>query len=105
MIHDVKVRKCAPYRIERTRTLQELVDSLGNYAEKTAILTLTKHDRARWSFAQLAQHAREFASGLIRAGVQRGESVVLFAENRPEWIAAALGVIRRGRGPTRHPVW
>ena len=28
--------------------------------------------------------------------MQRGESVVLFAENRPEWIAAALGVIRAG---------
>ena len=96
MIHEVKVRKRAPYRIEGSQTLQELVDSLGEYAEKTAFLTLTKHDQGRWSFAQLAQRAREFANGLIRAGVQRGESVVLFAENRPEWIAAAFGVIRAG---------
>ena len=83
-------------QIMARQTLQALVDSLGNYSEKTAFLTLTKHDQGRWSFAQLAQRARVFANGLIRAGVQRGESVVLFAENRPEWIAAALGVIRAG---------
>lgn len=78
------------------QTLQALVDSLGNYSEKTAFLTLTKHDQGRWSFAQLAQRAREFANGFIRTGVRRGDSVVLFAENRPEWIAVALGVIRAG---------
>ena len=45
MIHELKVRKRAPHRIEGSQTLQELVDSLGKYAEKTAFLTLTKHDR------------------------------------------------------------
>ena len=76
--------------------MQTIVDSLGRRSEKTALVALSKHGQERWSFAQLGQRAREFAHGLIRAGVQRGDSIVLFAENRPEWIMVALGVIRTG---------
>ncbi len=82
--------------MKTTPTLQSLVDSLGGRGETTALLALTKREQERWSFRELSDRALAFANGLVRAGVRRGESVVLLAENRPEWIAAVLGVIRAG---------
>src|SRR5438093_13215746 len=78
------------------KTLQSVVDSLGEHGEKTALLALEKKDQHRWSFRKLAGCARSFANGLAKDGFKRGDSVALFAENRPEWIAAALGIIRAG---------
>jgi long-chain acyl-CoA synthetase len=78
------------------RTLQSIIDSLGERGEKTALLALGKKDRHRWSFKKLADSARSFANGLAKGGFKRGDTIVLFAENRPEWIVAALGIIRAG---------
>jgi long-chain acyl-CoA synthetase len=77
-------------------TSQSFVDSLGEHGDKTALLALRKTDREHWSYRELAECVHSFAQGLIRAGLKPGDSVALFAENRREWIAAALGVIRSG---------
>ena len=77
-------------------TLQSLVDSLTAQGDKTALLALTKKGTQRWCYRELCDRAHSFATGLKNAGFKRGDSVALFAENRPEWIAAALGVIRLG---------
>ena len=79
-----------------TPTLQSVVDSLGEHGEKIAVLAITKRDLQRWSYRKLGDCARSFANGLVNAGFKPGDSIALFAENRPEWIAAALGVIRAG---------
>jgi len=76
--------------------LQSIVDSLGERGEKTALVVFGKKDRHRWSFKKLTDCARSFANGLAKDGFKRGDTVALFAENRPEWIAAALGIIRAG---------
>ena len=78
------------------QTLQSIIDSLGERGEKTALLALGKKDRDRWSFKKLADCARSFANGLAKDGLKRGDTVALFAENRPEWIMTALGIIRAG---------
>jgi long-chain acyl-CoA synthetase len=81
------------------RTLQSVVDSLGEVAaatDKTALLVFGKKDRQRWSFQELAACARAFANGLVRHGFKCGETIAIFAENSPEWIAATLGIIRAG---------
>ena len=78
------------------RTLQSLLDSLSDHGEKPALLALGKKELQRWSFAKLAHAAQLFANGLVANGIKRGDSVALFAENRPEWIAAAIGILRAG---------
>ena len=78
------------------RTLQSVVDSLGEHGDKTALLVFDKKDRHRWSFEKLADCARSFANGLAKDGFKRGDTVILFAENSPEWIVTALGIIRAG---------
>src|SRR5436190_3376317 len=78
------------------RTLQSVVDSLGEHGDKTALLVFDKKDRHRWSFEKLADCARSFANGLAKDGFMRGDHIVLFSENRPEWITVALGIIHAG---------
>ncbi|HEX7518416.1 MAG TPA: AMP-binding protein [Chthoniobacterales bacterium] len=78
------------------RTLQSLLDSLREHGERPALLALGKKELQCWSFTKLANAARLFANGLVANGVKRGDSVALFAESRPEWIVAAIGVLRAG---------
>src|SRR5919204_859383 len=78
------------------QTLQSVVDSLSEHGEKTALFALEKKDQHRWSFRKLADCARSFANGLAGDDFKRGDTVALFAENRPEWIATAVGIIRAG---------
>jgi len=46
----------------------------------------------RHSYAAVTRAARGFAAKLISHGVVKGDKVVLWAENRPEWIACYWGI-------------
>ncbi len=78
------------------RTLQSVVDSLGEHGDETALVVFGKKDRDRWSFEKLVACARSFANGFVRRDFKSGDTVAIFAENSPEWIVAALGIIRAG---------
>ncbi|MBA3472190.1 MAG: AMP-binding protein, partial [Rubrobacter sp.] len=78
------------------RTLRTFFDTLYERGDRPALLALHKEDVERWSYDELADHARRLAGGLIGAGVGRGDHVALFAGNRVEWIVACLGTIGAG---------
>ena len=46
----------------------------------------------RHSYADVTRAARGFAARLIAHGVLKGDKVVLWGENRPEWIACYWGI-------------
>jgi long-chain acyl-CoA synthetase len=48
------------------------------------------------SYAELARAARGFAARLSRAGVRKGDHVLFWSENRPEWIGALWGCLLQG---------
>jgi fatty-acyl-CoA synthase len=75
------------------RTIGSLVDE--RLARDGARQALVFEDR-RWTFAELAQNIDAVARGLVALGVAPGEKVSLWMMNRPEWIAAALAVMRIG---------
>ena len=50
----------------------------------------------RWSFHRLGAECRRVAAGLIAAGLSKGDRVVLWSENRPEWMAVWLGAAVAG---------
>jgi fatty-acyl-CoA synthase len=50
----------------------------------------------RWTFADLAHDVDRVARGLLQVGIEPGEKVALWMMNRPEWIHAALAVMRIG---------
>ncbi|MDR2158711.1 MAG: AMP-binding protein [Treponema sp.] len=49
-----------------------------------------------WSFGKYAEECRRIGRGLLAAGLNRGDRVVLWAENRPEWNAVWMGSIIAG---------
>ena len=49
-----------------------------------------------YSYAAVARAARAFAARLDRAGLRRGDKVLFWSENRPEWIAALWGCLLQG---------
>jgi long-chain acyl-CoA synthetase len=52
----------------------------------------------RYSYADVAGGARRFAARLHAHGLGKGDKVLLWGENRPEWVAALWGCLLRGVG-------
>jgi len=50
----------------------------------------------RWTFAKYGEECRRVARGLLAAGLKKGDRVVLWAENRPEWMAVWMGTVIAG---------
>ncbi|HEX6183630.1 MAG TPA: AMP-binding protein [Pyrinomonadaceae bacterium] len=50
----------------------------------------------RWSYVRVAEAAFRFARELEGRGVEKGERVLLWAANGPEWVAAFFGCALRG---------
>jgi long-chain acyl-CoA synthetase len=77
--------------------METLVGLLEGAARRFAglpVMTLHTGRGARWTwtYAQLWDHALRVAGRLMAAGVQKGDRVVLWGPNRPEWGAAFFGV-------------
>ncbi|MDR1231582.1 MAG: AMP-binding protein [Spirochaetaceae bacterium] len=53
-------------------------------------------DFTRWSFSHFAAECRRIARGLLAAGLAKGDRVVLWSENRPEWMAVWMGTAIAG---------
>src|ERR687890_450792 len=50
----------------------------------------------RWSYRRVAEAAFGFARELEARGVGKGERVLLWGANGPEWVAAFFGCVLRG---------
>src|SRR5215212_2615376 len=50
----------------------------------------------RWSYRRVAEAAHGFACELEARGIGKGERVLLWAANGPEWVAAFYGCALRG---------
>jgi long-chain acyl-CoA synthetase len=77
-------------------SLQTLIDQLCESAEAPAVVAFDAERPEIWSRGDLCRTARRFAAGLLRHGVAKEEVVGLLGPNRPEWIAALLGIVRAG---------
>src|SRR2546430_16588650 len=50
----------------------------------------------RWTFAELSERVDRVAQGLMGLGIAPGEHVALWMVNRPEFIDAAVAVMKIG---------
>jgi long-chain acyl-CoA synthetase len=50
----------------------------------------------RWSYARVRETAFQFARELEARGVGKGDRVIFWADNRPEWVVAFFGCSLRG---------
>lgn len=85
-----------PSMITGSETLQTLVRNLSTHGNRPAILAFHKHTVDTRSFAELSEEVRQMAAGLLHAGLLKGETVVIYAPNGPEWIIVCLASLFAG---------
>ncbi|GHU58241.1 long-chain-fatty-acid--CoA ligase [Spirochaetia bacterium] len=75
-----------------------LDDAAATWKDKTAIFYRSGKQKefTTWSFNKLREESQRIARGLIAGGLKKGDRVVLWAENRPEWMAVWLGAAIAG---------
>jgi acyl-coenzyme A synthetase/AMP-(fatty) acid ligase len=75
--------------------LDVLVDQLESRGNLPLIQVWTATEPRQWSYRYIGQQIHSLARGLRRQ-IAIGETVVLLGIDRPEWIIAALAILRAG---------
>jgi len=76
-------------------SLPEYIRSLARqYGERTALVDAPSG--RSFSYAELDRLIGRCAAGLAGIGFQRGDVLLIFAPNSPEWVIAALGALAAG---------
>jgi long-chain acyl-CoA synthetase len=79
--------------------MQSLVDFVAQYAARgneIAVRYRRGYRMETWTYAQIAQQANCLARELESRGISKGDAVLLWGENSPEWIMAFFGCLLRG---------
>jgi long-chain acyl-CoA synthetase len=69
---------------------------MGRLGRREAVRWNNGYRTRIWTYAELRERARAFAGELERRSVRHGDCVLVWGENRPEWLAAYWGAILRG---------
>jgi len=78
-------------------TLTDLLEeSTQRFGNATALVIKPGIRQQRWSYARLWDYSGRLASVLEQRGLARGERVIIWAPNRPEWVVALFGCLRAG---------
>ena len=79
--------------------MQSLVDFVAQYAARgneIAVRYRRGYRMETWTYARIAEEANCVARELESRGIKKGESVLLWGENSPEWIVVFFGCLLRG---------
>ena len=84
--------KRLPHRITAPATSlwHNLAVSALRFPDKPALVFF---DRVL-TYAQVMQHAEALAASLHRAGVKKGDRVILLMQNSPQWVVAHFAILR-----------
>ena len=77
-------------------TLLELLPRIERLGSREALRFWNGYRTWRWSYADLDAGIRRFVAFLDRSGIKKGDRLVLWAENRPEWVAVFWACLARG---------
>lgn len=78
------------------RNLASLVDDFERHGKDLAIVAPRGVRRRRTTYAELAKLSRRFGAELEKRGISKGDRVLIWGENGPEWVAVFFGCILRG---------
>lgn len=79
--------------------MNSLVELLGHYkkfGDEPAFVYHRGYRTPRWSYRQTAELAFRFARELESRKIGKGDRVLLWGANSPEWVAAFFGCVLRG---------
>lgn len=77
-------------------TLLSFLDDCTARGEQRAVVHWRGLRISPWSYGRLASSAFQFARELEARGIGRGDRVLFWSENSPEWIVAFYGCLLRG---------
>jgi len=70
--------------------------AVSRYGARPALSHKEHGQYVHLAYGELAEQVRQFASGLVAAGVNAGDRLALISENRPEWVIADLSMLALG---------
>ena len=79
--------------------MESLVDFVVRYAangDEVAVRYRRGYRMETWTYARIALEANRVARELEFRGIHKGDAVLLWGENSPEWIIAFCGCLLRG---------
>jgi long-chain acyl-CoA synthetase len=80
-----------------TETLGSFLDWIAaTYSSRPALMYKPGLKTDVWTYADLRERADRVTLWLQERGVGKGDRVVLWAPNRPWWVAAFFGILRNG---------
>ena len=77
-------------------TVISYLDEFITRGDETAFAHRSGLRVARWSYEKTARTAYQFARELEARQIEKGDRVLLWAENSPEWVASFFGCLLRG---------
>ncbi|MGE0885963.1 MAG: AMP-binding protein [Blastocatellales bacterium] len=77
-------------------TISSFLDDCLPRSEETSFAERRGVRIVRWTYGQLARTAFQFARELEARGIGKGQRVIFWGENCPEWVAAFFGCLLRG---------
>ncbi len=78
-----------------TVTIGELLDQMTeNYPDHEAVVYTDRP--IRWSYSEFRGLCNQFAKGLMKLGIAKGEHIAIWATNYPEWIVTQFGSAKMG---------
>src|SRR5205809_7796124 len=77
-------------------TLFQVVVEIERLGAREAIRWSNGLRTWQWSYRDLYLRLAAFAEALQQRGIKKGDRIMSWGENRPEWIAAFWGAVVRG---------
>ena len=83
-------------RLIQRQSLVEFVNEFSQHANDSAVAYRRGYRMERWNYGRVFQEACRFARELEAQNVCKGDAIVLWSENSPEWLSAFFGCVLRG---------
>ena len=66
----------------------------GRWADSDALIV--RHQKVRWTYAELKRKVDDFAAGLLALGLEPGDRVGIWSPNNSEWVITQLATAKAG---------
>lgn len=77
-------------------SLAEVLDCYKRFGDEPAFVYHRGYRMPRWTYRQTVELAFRFARELENRKIGKGDRILLWGQNSPEWVAAFFGCILRG---------
>ena len=83
--------------LDTPRTLWEFIErAIARYADAPALALRDSEPEIRWTYRELGRRIETAAEQLAARGIGRGDRVLIWGTNRPQWGAAFFALFRLG---------